>query len=185
MKKIFLIGMVLVLAVSGVVFAGSAYAQTADPQSEITETPVCPMGNPMGSQYRQSMRGGAGAMMRAGGTGAMMAGEGTGLLSGYVHDALADALGLTPEELTERVANGETAWDIAQEQGLTFEQFQELKWEAHTAAIEQAVADGVITPEQAELMLSRIQQHLENGFGAGAGVRQGRGMRGNGFGNSR
>ena len=49
---------------------------------------------------------------------------------GPMHDvmaaAIADALGLTVEELEAAHAEGKTAWDLAQEQGLTADEFGAL-----------------------------------------------------------
>ena len=68
----------------------------------------------------------------------MMGGRGGGMMGGFqsedgygpMHEtmeaAMAEALGISEEELEERHAAGETAWSIAQEKGLTQEQFVQL-----------------------------------------------------------
>ena len=81
--------------------------------------------------------------------------------------AMAEALGLTVDELNARLAAGETPWQIAQAQGLTIEQFGELMIKARTNAINKAVADGLISQEWANWMLSRMQQRWQNGLGFG------------------
>ncbi len=89
-----------------------------------------------------------------GGRGGWMMGGDTPM-SEYMHAALADKLGLTVEELEAKVAEGVTAWQIAEAQGLTVEEFQALMLEARTEALTQMVADGVITQEQADWMSQR------------------------------
>jgi hypothetical protein len=84
----------------------------------------------------------------------------------YMQQAMADQLGLTVEQLEERHANGETFWQIAEEQGLTVEEARQLKLDARSAALDQMVADGILTQEQADLMKERSGQMM-NGHGRG------------------
>ncbi len=86
-----------------------------------------------------------------------------GLLQSYMDQALAAALGITVDELQALRDSGETLWAYVQSQGLSFEDLQTLLADAREAAIEAAVADGVLTPEKAEWILSRAQA----GFGQG------------------
>ncbi len=92
--------------------------------------------------------------------------------------AIAAALGMTVEELEAAHEEGKTGWDIAQEQGLTEEEFSTLMSDARTAALEQAVADGTITQEQADWMQSRWDEMKEAGYGPGSGHCDGEGHRG-------
>jgi hypothetical protein len=101
--------------------------------------------------------------------------------------ALAEAFGLTTDELAAAHAAGKTLWDIAQEQGKTFEQFQALMLEARTSAFEAMVSDGVLSQEQADWMLERMGG--ADGYGLGSGGcgmsgGAGYGMRGGGRWNS-
>ncbi len=80
--------------------------------------------------------------------------DGSGPLADYLHAAMAEALGLSVEDLQDRIDAGDTAWDIVAEQGLTTEEFQALMTTARQTAIDQALADGVITAEQAERMFN-------------------------------
>jgi len=102
----------------------------------------------------------------------MMGGARTGTfgpLHEYMVNAFAAALGLTPEELQTRLASGETMATIAQSLGLSLEEFRNLMIEARTDAINQAVANGVLTQECANWMLQRRNQ-MQNqvgGFGFG------------------
>jgi hypothetical protein len=101
-----------------------------------------------------------------------------GPLHEYMVAAFAEALGLTPEELQARYDDGDTPWDIAQEQGLTQEEFAELVVTARTEALNQAVAEGAITRQQADWMIQRMDQMHENGFTPGScpGMTNGRGQ---------
>ncbi len=96
--------------------------------------------------YGRSMMGGIG----------MMAGGGYGPMRDAMHTALAEALDLTREQLDERIADGETPHEIALAQGLTDEQFFQLMQTARQTAVEQRVADGMLTQEQADWMLSHM-----------------------------
>ncbi len=87
----------------------------------------------------------------------------------YMIAALARAFNLTPEELEARHDAGETMWDIAADLGLDAEQFRQAMLDARTQALNDAVAAGVITQEQADWMLSRMNQMWSRGFGSGAG----------------
>jgi hypothetical protein len=95
-----------------------------------------------------------------------------------MHTAIAEALGLTVEELDAAHEDGKTAWDIAEEQGISEEDFFSLMSAARSAALEQAVADGSITQEQADWMQSRWGEMKENGFGPGSGGCDGDGHHG-------
>jgi hypothetical protein len=93
---------------------------------------------------------------------------GWGGRSWTVFDTIAEALGLTPNELfTESHDEGKTVSEIAEEQGVDLETVQDAvsanRVEAQRQAIEQAVEDGRISREQADWML----EGLENGFGPG------------------
>jgi Protein of unknown function (DUF2680) len=113
----------------------------------------------MGGQY-----GGYGMM---GGFGMMGAGN-YGPMHQYMVEALAEALKLTPEEVQSRIDGGETPWQIAQSQGLSQDQIQQLMLDAHDKALDKAVEAGLLTQEQADWM----DQHMESmwsGDGTGFG----------------
>ncbi len=103
---------------------------------------------------------------------------------------MAEALGMTVEELEAALADGQSIVDLMVEKGLTTAELQTNLQAAHEAAIARAVADGVITQEQADAILSG--QGLGFGFGrhgglglgdGGMGGRGGRGQHGGqGFG---
>lgn len=166
MKKTLLIVAVVGVAALVLGVAGYAYAQDDDPST------------PFG-------RGGFG---QHGGFGPGMMGWDGDAEYGPMHEtmeaAIAEALGVTVEELEAAHDAGKTAWDIAEEQGLTEEEFGTLMFDARKVAIDQAVADGTLTQEQADWMQSRWDEMQENGFGPGSagcdgsGHRGGRGMGG-------
>jgi hypothetical protein len=163
MKKLMLVSLIVVVAVLVLGTAGYAYAQSSQPNS----------GN-----YGQGMMGGGWG--RQGGRGTM--GGGYGMMGGYdddgdgygpMHDYMlqgfADAFGLTVDELQAQLDAGETMYTIAEAQGFTLEQFRELMLQIRTDALNQLVADGTITQEQADWMLSHMSQMGQGGYGPGAG----------------
>jgi len=91
----------------------------------------------------------------------MMGGFGYDMMDWYgeegpMHDAMinavAEVLGLSPEELEARHDAGETLWEIAEAEGLSKDETQELMFSVHDQALEDAVAEGLLTQEQADWM---------------------------------
>ncbi len=111
--------------------------------------------------------------------------DGSGLLHEYMAEAMADALGVTVEELQASHDAGEKLYDLALAQGFAAEDIPALMRGAHDAAVEAALADGVITQEQVDLMQSRGGKRGErrnnDARGQFEGGRGNRGSRG-GFG---
>ena len=155
MKKILFVLTIAGVAVLTLGVVGFAYAQAQTP------TPFPGYGPGM-------MDGGYGhgGMM---GTGVGINPGEMGALHEYMYPAMAAALGLTPEEFDARHEAGETFWDIAESQGLTSEEAWALMQTARNEALQQAVADGVITQEFADQMLARMDAMHGNGFGPGSG----------------
>jgi hypothetical protein len=153
MKKVLSIGVVLFVALAVLGVAGIAYAQSQTPPD-----PDAPFYGP-------------GMMRRNGGFGAGMMGRwgdgGFGPMHTGMVEAFAEALGLSPEEIETRLDAGESMYAIAQSQGLSNEEFFSLMVDARTKALEQAVADGVLTQEQADWMLERMNQRQATGYGPG------------------
>lgn len=105
-----------------------------------------------------------------------------------MHDAmaaaLADALELSVEELDARHEAGETLWEIAEAEGLSESEIQDLLLSAHDEALEYAVAEGWLTAEQAEWMAERMGQMWDGQYNhcGGGGVYEPRtGWRGMGW----
>ncbi|MBU0511472.1 MAG: hypothetical protein KKD28_15460 [Chloroflexi bacterium] len=154
MKKLLLILVGFALAVGVLGVAGYAYAQTQPPSD-----PWSPDSPGM------SGRGGRGGFSGAGQRSSdMNASSDMGLLEDYMHPAIADAFGLTVETLDAMHDEGVTLWQYAEEQGLTSEEFNALMQTASATAINNAVADGAITQEQADFMLERMQNVGKGGF---------------------
>jgi len=68
---------------------------------------------------------------------------------------LAKALGMTVEELQAAYSEGKSLSDLLSEKGLDAATVRENMQAAHKAALAQAVADGVITQEQADQLADR------------------------------
>lgn len=90
--------------------------------------------------------------------------------------AIAKALGITADELDQALRAGKSPWQIAQEKGMTAEQFQEAMLKAASDVLAQAVKDAKLTQAQADAMLARMKQYPGMGFGMGYGYGYGRGM---------
>ena len=96
---------------------------------------------------------------------------------------LADLLGISAEELAAAKDDGSVR-DLIEASGLTQEEIQAAMQEAYEAAVAQAVADGVITQEQAD----QLQEMPGRGGHGGPGGQRGGGhghdgSRGGGQGN--
>lgn len=154
MKKLLIIGAVLALALVAFGAAGLVYAQTQTPPTP--ETPIFP-------GYGPGTMGGRGGMM-----GGFQSGS-FGPMHVYMVEAYAQALGITEEELQDRLAGGENMWQIASSLGFSEEAIPGLMIAAHTQALNKAVEDGVLTRQQADWMIQRMAQMQAQGFGPGAG----------------
>ncbi len=107
------------------------------------------------------------------------AGAGMGLMAvdeAAMHEAIAGALGLSVEAFEAEVANGENAFTLAQKLGVDFADVQAVMDAAHAAALQQAAADGLVSQEQADWMLSRRGGQ----GGQGGGMMRGQGSSSNG-----
>jgi len=93
-----------------------------------------------------------------------------------MHAAIAEALGLSVDEFEAALDSGQTVWQIAEAQGVSVEALQETMQAAHADILAQAVADGVLTQEQADAILNHVGTGLM--VGGGRGMRGGRGLRG-------
>lgn len=99
--------------------------------------------------------------------------DGSCLLHDEMLAAYAEELGISVTDLEARLEAGETMRDVALSTGLTWEEFRTVRVAVREAVVAQALEDGTITQEQADLML-RVR-----GGGAGHG---GGGMMGGGKG---
>jgi hypothetical protein len=151
------VGVVALIAVVGVLMAGTAFAQSGTPGGQATPgTPKAP---------------------------AFGFGRGMGFFGGSIgnFDAMAKALNLTPTQLFEQLHSGKTLAEIAQAQNVDLTKVQEAANAARIQAMKdrigQAVKAGTMTQAQADWLL----QGLEKGFmGKGMGSFRGGPMMGPG-----
>ena len=191
MKKFLIIGLIVALVLIVVGGAGVVYARvrgvvnntavtvnTTQNGDEIIRQFGYGPGGMMGGYGLGGMMGGygPGGMMGGRGNGygpGMMGGRGTGIARGigimhdYMISSYAFLVGLTVEQVDTRLANGETLKDIAIAQGTTEDQLPGLVTQVHKNALDLAVADGVITQAQADLMLERMNNYSGQDFGLG------------------
>lgn len=111
---------------------------------------------------------------------------GAGWMHDYVERALAAKLGLTEQQIEDQFAAGKTMYQIALDNGIKQEDLATFMNEVHKEAFANAVKDGVITQEQADFMLQRMQNMMGNGAAFGnCPMHNGQGVpanRGNGYG---
>jgi hypothetical protein len=158
MKKLFLIGMGFVLAVAVFGTAGFVYAQTQEPPEPQTNNETeFPYGS---GGWDRGTPGGRMGGRKGIAPGGMMGwgldeGEG-GPLHDYLWPALAEAFGLSNEQVEAFEIVRETMQGIRE--NLSQEEIRDAMQLAMTTAIEDALADGAITEEQAEQWLERLEQ---------------------------
>lgn len=114
-------------------------------------------------------------------------------------DVVADLTGLDLDEIMDRRAAGETIGDIAESEGVSSETVVSGALDARAALLDEKVADGTMTEEQAATALANMTERVTErvdtvetggcgggacgtgaGGGRGAGGPGGRGMGGNG-----
>ena len=95
-------------------------------------------------------------------------------------DVVADLTGLGVDDIEERRQAGETIQDIAESEGLEASDVTDSALEARRALLDERVAEGAISQEDADAMLDRmgerVQTRMESGsgpFGGGNGRRGG------------
>jgi hypothetical protein len=107
------------------------------------------------------------------GPGGMMGGRGMGEYRGVMHEymisAFASAVGLTVDEVNTRLANHETPAQIAIAQGKSEADLPALWQQVRQDAVNKAVAAGVITQAQADVMLQHMNNYAGSGIGPGFG----------------
>ncbi len=83
-----------------------------------------------------------------------------------MHEAIADALGITVDELDDALASGQTLAALAEELGVDMADVQAAVEAVHEEALQQAVDEGLLTEEQADLIRERrAEMELGQGFG--------------------
>ncbi|HSB66228.1 MAG TPA: hypothetical protein VLD65_06590 [Anaerolineales bacterium] len=193
MKKFLIIGGIVALVLILVGGAGMVYAKVRNLDNNAVISlntdrngdRQIPFGyGPGGMMNGYGYRTGGGGIMGGYGPGGMMGGygpegmmggrglsekRGYGLMHDYMISAFAKAVGLTVEDVNTRLANGETLAQIASAQGFTGDKLTQLVTDVRKAALDQAVAEGVITQAQADVMLQHMENYMGEGFGPGSG----------------
>ena len=99
----------------------------------------------------------------------------------YVESVLKDKLGMTDEEITTGLNSGKTMYALAEEKGMTEDQFKAALLEERNKAVDKAVADGTITNEEGASMKETLKNNIANCTGI-PGQRSGRNGDGSGKG---
>src|SRR5688572_18091539 len=90
-----------------------------------------------------------------------------------IQAALAEALGMTVEELEAAKEAGQSPRDLAEEKGIDLETLRETMEATRLQAIEDALAQGLITQEQADWLSTHNPRGHRGGFGRGGRGGQG------------
>jgi hypothetical protein len=153
MNKYVKVVLLVAIAALAIGTTGVAYAQT----------PGQSTGTGAGAMGGRGPRGGNGV-----GTGMV----GDGILHDYLIAAYSEALNIPVADLEARLDDGETMSQIALSTGLTLEEFRTMMVDVRTQAIDQALADGVLTQAQADWLKLRGAGQMAGGqMGRGAGMR--------------
>ena len=97
----------------------------------------------------------------------------SGGMHNVVWGGLADALGLSQDDLSAQLAGGQSLTQIAEAQGLTQAELAAALETSVKAGLDQVVADGVLTQAQADQMLNHMAGRYDwmlTQMGAGMGV---------------
>jgi len=93
-----------------------------------------------------------------------------GTLSEWIETNLATALGISSEDLAARLDAGETFSEIALSLGFDSTAISDMLTQARLDALAQAVAEGLISQEQADWLASRGSSTSGTGYGTGTGI---------------
>ena len=92
--------------------------------------------------------------------GRMGGGPGWGMQGSSLVDATAEATGLPVDEVIAALQEGQTFAQIAEAQGVDPQAIVDAFLADRKAALEQAMADGRLTQEQADRMLEEMTEHV-------------------------
>ena len=81
---------------------------------------------------------------------------------GEVTEAAAKALGISRDELFERMRDGKTLEEIAKDEGKSFDDVKAAVKAAVKKELDEAVKEGRLTQKQADEILSRSTEHLDD-----------------------
>ncbi|MVX62102.1 hypothetical protein GKZ28_00100 [Clostridium chromiireducens] len=80
----------------------------------------------------------------------------------YVESILKNNLGMTDAEITAWLNSGKTMYTLAEEKGMTEDQFKAALLEERNKAVDKAVSDGTITNEEGVLLKETLKNNLDN-----------------------
>ncbi len=170
MKKVLIIGITIVAVIAlGNVLLVSAQGGTQLNQSA-TACPVsgytCPFSGTMPYGVPGGMMGMHNSMMGANG------------MHQQVWTAVAQKLGMTFAELNAALQNGQTIAQLAQAKGISLDELKTTMLDAMKASFAELVKQGIMTQQQADWMLDRMDDMPMFNFdqGVGPGMMGGRGM---------
>jgi len=91
----------------------------------------------------------------------MRHGHGGGFRAGFGED-VAEVLGLTTDELRTRLQGGESLADVAEAEGVDVQAVVDAIVATHQERLDQAVADGRLTQEQADERAADLEEHAQD-----------------------
>ncbi len=169
MKKL----VVLLVTIAAVILIGNVLIASAQNGSNPNWPPMGPgmmNGNDTGPPIGM-MRGYTGTMPMGGGmmgwgnhTQMYNAMTAAGGMHQQVMTAVATQLGMTYDQLTAALQNGQTIAQLAAARGVSLETLQQAANTARTDSINALVEQGIITREQADWMISHMQNMPMFGF---------------------
>ena len=80
----------------------------------------------------------------------------------YVESVLKDNLGMTDEEITAGLNSGKTMYALAEEKGMTKDQFKTALLEEKNKAVDKAVSDGNITSEEGDSLKETLKNNVNS-----------------------
>lgn len=80
----------------------------------------------------------------------------------YVHSILKDKLGMTDKEITDALNSGSSMYELAEDKGMTIEEFRTEVIEEKTKTIDESVSKGTITKEQGDLLKEKVESNISS-----------------------
>ena len=177
MKKVLILAVTIVAVIAlGNVLLASAQGGTPPNQPNVV-CPLtgytCPFSNTVPYGIPGGMRGTYGTYTGTLPYGGMQGMHNFLLGQNSMHEqvwtAIAQKLGLTYDELTQAVQNGQTIQQLAQTKGISMDELQTAALDAMRTYFAGLVEQGVMTQQQADWMLDRMDDMPMFNFGQGFG----------------
>lgn len=93
-----------------------------------------------------------------------------GRVRDHTVEAAATVLGLEPEELLSELKDGKTMAEVAEEQGVTVDEFTAAMLPQVRQELDALVAEGKLTQEQADAVFERVEENIDRIVNAQAGA---------------